>query len=440
MADWKAHELFEREVAVLRGLEHPAIPRYIDSFLDEDSDDPCMYLAMEFIEGSTLREIIDGAEPWDSAQVRQLLDEMLDVLEYLHGHTPPVLHRDIKPSNIIRRPNGAFALVDFGAVQTLGLTDTGGSTVVGTSSYLPLEQLRGRAVPASGLHALGATLVHVATKRDPNDVETDRGTLQYQTLCSLSPELFRAIDLMIAPHVEDRAASAAAVRKVIESSEAVSPAVFSTALIPFPTDDATVIARATESESQLQRLAHQRPHSKLAGVVYKILVHHEVPDQPPSWDELPQAVAQAAQTIGFRPVAWISSGNFPRRQSAHFIGPEGFVTLECLGDRVHLMTRLDDGNTVFSTDVAITTATITQLKLTGDLDRDYSDHLVAVDRKMSEGIMPIYRPTSDLIRQTQRTAFLRSMPAAGSFEELQIIVLVAFIGLGILVAIISLFL
>lgn len=219
MTDWKAHELFERETATLGALAHPAIPGLVDAFIDVDSSDPSAFLVMEFVEGTNLSTAQREGEKWSIEELERLLDEILVVLEYLHSRQPPIIHRDLKPSNIIRREDGRFVLVDFGAVQTLMPDAVGGSTVIGTSGYLPLEQLRGRAVPASDLYALGSTLVHLATGRDPNDLETVRGRLQYRELCTLPDSLGAAIDAMVEPHIEDRAASVEEVRTVLRRGE-----------------------------------------------------------------------------------------------------------------------------------------------------------------------------------------------------------------------------
>jgi serine/threonine protein kinase len=81
--------------------------------------------------------------------------------------TPPVLHRDLKPANVVLRPDGTLALVDFGSVRTLSTDRTHGSTLVGTFGYMPPEQLGGTVDRTSDLYALGATLLHDLTGRDP---------------------------------------------------------------------------------------------------------------------------------------------------------------------------------------------------------------------------------------------------------------------------------
>lgn len=140
VADWKAIELFEREAKVLRSLDHPSIPAYVDDFIvGAQGDEPQFYLAQAFVDGESLADIVADGGVWGEAEARDFLGQMLDVLAYLGELHPPIVHRDIKPDNIIRREGGSYALVDFGAVQAIMPADAGGSTVVGTSGYLPVE-------------------------------------------------------------------------------------------------------------------------------------------------------------------------------------------------------------------------------------------------------------------------------------------------------------
>ncbi len=99
----------------------------------------------------------------------RLLQDAGEVLDYLHGRAPPVIHRDLKPGNVIRRPDGSFAFVDFGAVRDK-LRPEGGSTVVGTFGYMAPEQFQGRALPASDVYAMGATALSMLTGQQPEDL------------------------------------------------------------------------------------------------------------------------------------------------------------------------------------------------------------------------------------------------------------------------------
>ena len=162
---WKDVELAEREARVLSSLKHPKLPAYIDHF----EEDGKLYLVMEKIEGESLGALRKRGAILAESDVIRLLRDASDVLDYLHGRAPPVIHRDLKPNNVVRRPDGSFAFVDFGAVRDK-LKPQGGSTVVGTFGYMAPEQFQGRAAPGSDVYAIGATALAVLTGVEPEDL------------------------------------------------------------------------------------------------------------------------------------------------------------------------------------------------------------------------------------------------------------------------------
>ncbi len=159
---WKEAELAEREARVLQSLSHPKLPKYFDHF----EEGGALYLVMEKIDGESLAALQKRGGLLPEADVVRLLKDASDVLDYLHGRAPPVIHRDLKPGNVLRRPDGSFAFVDFGAVRDK-LRPGGGSTVVGTFGYMAPEQFQGRALPASDVYAIGATALSMLTGRQP---------------------------------------------------------------------------------------------------------------------------------------------------------------------------------------------------------------------------------------------------------------------------------
>jgi len=154
---------FEREANILATLNHPAIPRIYDYF---SQDDRC-YLIIEFIEGRDLEAIlVDTKDFFSEAQVVNWAIELCDVLSYLHNNKPePIIFRDIKPSNIMINQQGNALLVDFGIAKTFQTGQKG--TMIGTEGYSPPEQYKGEASQRADIYALGATLHHLLTKRDP---------------------------------------------------------------------------------------------------------------------------------------------------------------------------------------------------------------------------------------------------------------------------------
>jgi WD40 repeat protein len=169
----KATELFEREAMRLAQLgEHPQIPQLLAHF----EQDNRQYLVQEFINGQNLAQVLKAEGAFDEQQIRDLLDSLLPVIEFIHSHN--VIHRDIKPENIIRcTPSyqGAYGsqlvLVDFGAAKyTAGTTVVRTGTVIGSAGYAAPEQAGGKAVFSSDLYSLGVTCLHLLTETEPFDL------------------------------------------------------------------------------------------------------------------------------------------------------------------------------------------------------------------------------------------------------------------------------
>lgn len=217
-ADWKAYELFEREAAVLGGLRHHGIPQVYQALQAAIDGTRSSLLVMEYVEGTSLAEIIASRRALESTEVIHILLELLSILEYLHGRVPPVLHRDIKPANIILRPNGFPALVDFGSVRHVHLgPDESGSTVAGTYGYMPYEQYMGQASPASDLYALGATLLHLLTGRPPREFMNEEGRIKVPATLPGDPRLQSIIARLLRPSPAERFAGAHEVRTALLS-------------------------------------------------------------------------------------------------------------------------------------------------------------------------------------------------------------------------------
>ena len=203
--DEKALELFEREVRVLKSLDNPAVPRFIDSGVDEKG---LPYLVQEAIAGGSLEAEVAGGTRFDANGARRLTIRLLEALRYLHGLHPPVIHRDLKPANIILSPDGPV-IVDFGAVcgQALIQGETSG-TVVGTFGYMAPEMLKGQASPASDLYSLGATLLYTFSGREPESFPQERLKIQFRQHLKLAKPLANLLDALLEPAVEDRPQSA----------------------------------------------------------------------------------------------------------------------------------------------------------------------------------------------------------------------------------------
>ncbi|GAB4573060.1 MAG: PQQ-binding-like beta-propeller repeat protein [Anaerolineales bacterium] len=154
---------FEREANLLATLHHPSIPRIYDYFSHEDRS----YLVLEFVQGRDLETVINDSTGFlNEDKIISWAIQLCDVLEYLHSHKPdPIIFRDMKPSNVMINQYGDVVLVDFGIAKTFQTGIKG--TMIGTEGYSPPEQYRGDATPLADVYALGATLHHALTRRDP---------------------------------------------------------------------------------------------------------------------------------------------------------------------------------------------------------------------------------------------------------------------------------
>jgi serine/threonine protein kinase len=110
-----ALKLFYEDAQHLEALgKHDQIPELLAYFDVEGQP----YLVQQFIDGQDLEQELATAGTFNQAKIRELLESLLPVLDFLHHQSPPVIHRDIKPANIIRwRSDGGFVLVDFGAAK-----------------------------------------------------------------------------------------------------------------------------------------------------------------------------------------------------------------------------------------------------------------------------------------------------------------------------------
>ena len=154
---------FEREANILATLTHPAIPRIYDYFtLDNRS-----YLVEEFVNGRDLEVVLNQTEGFlPEEQVLDWAIQLCDVLAFLHAHKPdPIIFRDMKPSNVMVNSYNHIVLVDFGIAKPFQTGQKG--TMIGTEGYSPPEQYRGEANIQADIYALGATIHHLLTRRDP---------------------------------------------------------------------------------------------------------------------------------------------------------------------------------------------------------------------------------------------------------------------------------
>jgi serine/threonine protein kinase len=154
---------FEAEGMILPRLSGPHVPRFIKA-----GDFSRPYIAMEFIEGASLKSRLDDTP----LPIDEVVDIGARIAVALHDlHRQHVIHLDLKPSNVILRKSGEAALIDFGLSRHDQLPDLLAEEIpgpVGTGPYIAPEQIRGdRSDPRSDLFALGVILYFLATGERP---------------------------------------------------------------------------------------------------------------------------------------------------------------------------------------------------------------------------------------------------------------------------------
>ncbi|MBR8829074.1 MAG: SUMF1/EgtB/PvdO family nonheme iron enzyme [Gomphosphaeria aponina SAG 52.96 = DSM 107014] len=211
----KAKELFEREGEQLEKLDHPQIPKIHAFFTEANS----LYLVQDFVDGDNLYNEFEKYGRFSEQKIRQILEELLPVLGYLHKHK--VLHRDIKPDNIMRsHKNNTLVLIDFGgAKQQTGTMQASPGTILYTPGYAAMEHMHGRPCEASDIYSLGATCVRLMTgcfptyDRAGNTIDevynAIKGRWRWQEILDqrgikINPVLEKVLEKMLAQYAYER--------------------------------------------------------------------------------------------------------------------------------------------------------------------------------------------------------------------------------------------
>ena len=208
---WDDLKLFDREAEVLKSLDLPTIPKYLDCFDVDTELGKGFVLVQTYIEAKSLQNWLDSGRTFSEEELISIAKQLLGILEYLHHRQPAVIHRDIKPSNILlgdRSGNspGQVYLVDFGSVKTAANGST--ITIVGTYGYMPPEQFGGQTSPASDLYALGATIICLATGRHPSELPHRNMQIDFVDRVNLSSFIIEWLQSMTATSVDSRLKSA----------------------------------------------------------------------------------------------------------------------------------------------------------------------------------------------------------------------------------------
>jgi len=175
----EVRERFLREAKSAGRLNHPNVV----TVYDVGEAEGIAYIAMEYLEGRSLREVLDAGSPLSVQTVTDIVSQIADAIDYAQGHG--IVHRDIKPANIMLSPTGHAKLTDFGVayMPSSSMTQTG--SVLGSPKYLSPEQVLGLKVDGrADIFALGVVLFEMLAGRTPFERPDITVYSLMQSICS----------------------------------------------------------------------------------------------------------------------------------------------------------------------------------------------------------------------------------------------------------------
>ncbi|MDP5338161.1 MAG: serine/threonine protein kinase, partial [Nodularia sp. (in: cyanobacteria)] len=230
----KAEELFEREASVLYKLQHPQIPRFRELLRINLEGKKYLFLVQDYVEGQTYNSLLNTRKQqglrFTESEIRQLLGQILPVLEYIHSMG--VIHRDISPDNLMLRTIDQLPiLIDFGGVKQVAATvaseyyqpeqyaSSPSPTLLGKVGFAPPEQMQtGLVSTHSDLYALAVTMLVLLTGKQPQElIDNYNLTWQWRREVSVSQALGQILDKMLSPRPGDRYQSASHVLQALNS-------------------------------------------------------------------------------------------------------------------------------------------------------------------------------------------------------------------------------
>lgn len=260
---------FEREAKILGRLRHPVLPKVIDHFVDAGGQ----FLVMEHISGDDLAKRLENAgKPFPLSWVMFWADQLLDALNYLHSHEPPIIHRDIKPQNLKLTDDNHIVLLDFGLskdfdTNSLANEPPGTGSVVGYSPHFAsMEQIRGTGTDArSDLYSLSATLYQLLTNSVPPDALTRADAIlggkddPIAGLESVNPEVAKVVSDVILKGIsvrqDQRFSSASemqkALRRAFNQAKTATVSDAQTIISDRPAEPATVVLPAPAADEEI---------------------------------------------------------------------------------------------------------------------------------------------------------------------------------------------
>lgn len=160
-----ALESFRAEADILCELEHPNLPRITHCFEENGRH----YMVMDLVKGVTVEKLLREKGALSLDETLDIAQQLIEVLDYLHGLNPPVIFRDMKPANVMLMPNKQVKLVDFGIARFFSREKSADTHAFGTPGFAAPEQYgRGQSDARTDIYALGATLHTCLTGADPS--------------------------------------------------------------------------------------------------------------------------------------------------------------------------------------------------------------------------------------------------------------------------------
>jgi serine/threonine protein kinase len=213
-ANWQGFKAYQREIQFLQELNHPRIPRYLDSF--ETADGFCM--VQEYKAAPTLTD----RQTFTPIEIKEIALSVLEILIDLQQRIPPIFHRDIKPENILVDDRNQAYLIDFGLARIDRQEVAVSSMVAGTPGFMAPEELFNRPLTkASDLYSLGATIICLLTNTRSTDINKlldDNYQLEFEHLVTgkISPIFIHWLQRMVAPNPRDRFTDAKTAQQQLE--------------------------------------------------------------------------------------------------------------------------------------------------------------------------------------------------------------------------------
>jgi tRNA A-37 threonylcarbamoyl transferase component Bud32 len=241
---------FKREAQAAGRLSHPNIV----GVFDYGETPELAFIVMEFVDGTTLKHIVDKKERFELAETVRMMEALMAGLQFSHDRG--VVHRDIKPANIMLTQAGEVKIADFGIARIESSSMTQAGTMLGTPSYMSPEQFMGQTVDSrTDLYSSGVMLYQLLTGEKP--FEGGLTAIMHKVLnteppppsalsVTVSPAFDAVVKKAMAKRPEDRFATAndfaKALRSALEAKPVAADAGFGLGAMEFGDGDATMVA------------------------------------------------------------------------------------------------------------------------------------------------------------------------------------------------------